>query len=239
MRDTGYRRCGYEQRKFGIYIPSYKRATTISTHKLLEYYKVVVRKSEETEYLKVIPKENLIAVPDEEINNIVKVVNWIVDNSEEDVIAMIDDDMNDLIYRLDFNEKITDPEVITSELERIAQLMVDLDIGYGAVDASIAPWNYAQEFTFAGTSGGLRWFNKKVYKARFDEKIGYCLRYRCGVTGTAQEQNYPQAKVSVFPRSNGCKFRRKFPKDPKRPNSQFRVDEAQMGQVFRLSVKDQ
>lgn len=77
------------KRKFGIYIPSYKRAATISTHKLLEYYKVVVRKSEETEYLKVIPKENLIAVPDEEINNIVKVVNWIVDNSEEDAIAMM------------------------------------------------------------------------------------------------------------------------------------------------------
>ena len=158
------------KRKFGIYIPSYKRAATITTHKLLEYYKVVVRKSEEDEYLKVIPKENLIAVPDEEINNIVKVVNWIVDNS-------------DLIHRLDFNEKITDPEVITSELERIAQLMVDLDIGYGAVDASIAPWNYAQEFTFAGTSGGLRWFNKKVYKARFDEKIGYC----CDTDAVLQE----------------------------------------------------
>ena len=53
------------KRKFGIYIPSYKRAATITTHKLLEYYKVVVRKSEEDEYLKVIPKENLIAVPDE------------------------------------------------------------------------------------------------------------------------------------------------------------------------------
>ena len=45
------------KRKFGIYIPSYKRAATISTHKLLEYYKVVVRKSEETEYLKVIRKK--------------------------------------------------------------------------------------------------------------------------------------------------------------------------------------
>lgn len=92
--------------KLGIYIPSYKRATAISTHKLLKYYKVVVRKSEEYDYLKIIPKENLIAVPDNEINNIVKVVNWIVDNSKEDIIAMIDDDMNDLIYRLDFNEKL-------------------------------------------------------------------------------------------------------------------------------------
>lgn len=172
-----------KKRNFGIYIPSYRRADTISTYKLLEYYKVVVRKSEEDAYLKTIPKENLITVPDEEINNIVKVVNWIVDNSEEDVIAMIDDDMNDLIYRLDFNEKITDAEVVTSEIERIAQLMVDLDIGYGAVDASIAPWNYSQEFTFAGTSGGLRWFNKKIYKSRFDEKIGYC----CDTDAVLQE----------------------------------------------------
>jgi hypothetical protein len=160
--------------KFGIYIPSYKRADTISTHKLLEYYRVVVRESEKEAYLKVIPPENLITVPDGEIDNIIKVANWIVDNSEEEVIAMIDDDMNDLIYRTDYNEKITDPEVCTSELERIAQLMVDLGIGYGAVDASIAPWNYLQEFMFTGTSGGLRWFNKKVYKSRFDEKIGYC-----------------------------------------------------------------
>lgn len=160
--------------KFGIYIPSYKRANTITTHKLLEYYKVVVRKSEEEDYLKVIPRDNLISVNDKEINNIVKVVNWIVDNSEEDVIAMIDDDMSDLIYRLDFNDSLTNPETITSELERIAQIMVDLDIGYGAVDATILPWNYGQEFMFAGTSGGLRWFNKKIYKSRFEEKIGYC-----------------------------------------------------------------
>ena len=96
---------------------------------------------------------------------------------------MRDDDMNDLIYRLDFNEKITDSELITSELERIAQIMLDLDIGYGAVDASIVPWNYSQEFTFSGTSGGLRWFNKKVYKARFDEKIGYC----CDTDAVLQE----------------------------------------------------
>lgn len=159
---------------FGIYIPSYKRAATITTHTLLEYYKVVVRESEREVYLEKIPEENLIAVPDGEIDNIIKVVNWIVDHSPEPVIAMIDDDMKDLIYRLDYNERITDPEVCTSEIERIAQLMVDLNLGYAAVDASIAPWNYTQEFMFTGTSGGLRWFNKKRYKARFDENVGYC-----------------------------------------------------------------
>ena len=168
---------------FGIYIPSYKRAKTITTHKILEYYKVVVRKSEEEEYLQTIPKENLVSVPDEEINNIVKVVNWIVDNAEEDVFAMIDDDMSNLLYRLDNNEKIEDPEIITSEIERIGQLMLDLGIGYGATDASKAPWNYASEFAFTGTSGGLRWFNKKAYKARFSEEIGYC----CDTDAVMQE----------------------------------------------------
>ncbi len=160
--------------KLGIYIPSYKRADTIKTHTILQYYKVVVRKSEEEEYLRVIPKENLIAVEDSEIDSIIKVANWIVQNSPEDVIAMIDDDMSDCIYRLDTKERVKDPEVITAEIERIAQLLVDLKIGYGAVDASATPWNYDREFGFTGTSGGLRWFNKKVYKSTFDDKIGYC-----------------------------------------------------------------
>lgn len=163
-----------EKNNFGIYIPSYKRAESITTYKILEYYKVVVRKSEEDDYLNVIPKENLISVADEEINSIEKVVNWIVENSEEKVIAMIDDDMKDCLYRFDYNEKVTDKTVITSEIERIAQIMVDLGIGYGAVDTTKAPWNYGQEFTFAGTSGGLRWFNKNCYKSTFDSKIGYC-----------------------------------------------------------------
>lgn len=154
------------KRKFGIYIPSYKRAATISTHKLLEYYKVVVRKSEETEYLKVIPKENLIAVPDEEINNIVKVVNWIVDNSEEDAIAMIDDDMNDLIYRLDFNEKITDPEVITSELERIAQLLM-----------KISEMNYISELlsTVYGTTASML-FSQQETATRQKENLAISVK---------------------------------------------------------------
>ena len=163
-----------ENKNFMIYIPSYGRADTITTHKILEYYRVVVRKSQEEEYLQVIPKENLIAVEDDKIDNIVKVVNWIVENSPEDVIAMIDDDMNHLVYRLDYNEFFDDSYTVTSELERIAQLMVDLNIGYGAVDATCVPWNYDREFGFVGTSGGLRWFNKKAYKSKFEEEIGYC-----------------------------------------------------------------
>jgi hypothetical protein len=159
---------------FHIYIPSYKRAKTICTHKLLEYYTVVVRESEYDEYREVIPEENLWAVPDGEIDNIVKVVNYIVDHAPEDVICMIDDDIKNMVYRLESNVPLTDPEIITSEFERIAQLMVDLDIGYAATDATRTPWGYSAEYEFKGTSGGMRWFNKKCYKSRFLEEIGYC-----------------------------------------------------------------
>ena len=36
---------------FGIYIPSYKRAKTCITHKWLDNYRYVVRKSEEKDYI--------------------------------------------------------------------------------------------------------------------------------------------------------------------------------------------
>ena len=163
-----------KQRKLGIYIPSYRRSDTIVTHKLLEYYKVVVRQSEKEAYAKTIPEENIIAVEDSEIAGIVKVCNWIVDNTEEDIIVVLGDDIPELIYRLDYNVKLRDPEIVTSELERIAQLMVDLDIGFGCTDATMAPWNYDKEFNFAGTCGGVFWVNKKKYKSRFNEEIGYC-----------------------------------------------------------------
>lgn len=159
---------------FGIYIPSYKRADTITTHLLLEYYKVVIRQSEYEDYLKTIPAENIIAVPDELICSVPKVWNWIIDNAEEDCFCIIGDDVPRFYYRMEKSEAITDPEVITSEIERIGQLMMDLDIGWGCDDATNVPWGYDAEFTFKGTTGGINWVNRHKLKARFDESVGYC-----------------------------------------------------------------
>ena len=122
---------------FNIYIPSYGRADTITTHKLLEYYTVVVRESQREDYLQSIPAENILAVPDEEINSVCKVWNWLIDNAPEDYICLIGDDVPCFYYRLDRSEKLTDPEIITSEIERIAQIQMDLagcDSGDDAFD---------------------------------------------------------------------------------------------------------
>lgn len=159
---------------FGIYIPSYKRADTITTHLLMEYYKVVVRESEAEAYVKRIPEENIIAVPDQEICSVSKVWNWIIENAEEDYICTVGDDCPNFYYRLDRNVKITDSEVITEEIERIGQLMMDLDIGWGCDDATNVPWGYDCEFAFKGTTGGINWINRKKLVGRFNEDIGYC-----------------------------------------------------------------
>lgn len=156
--------------KLGIYVPSYGRAETTTTFQLLDYCTYVVRKSEEEAY-RARGIKDVWAVPDHEIDNLVKVSNYINDNSPERIIFTIDDDVDYFMYRMDKNEKITDKEVVMGEIERIAQLMLDLNIGFGAEDAAIAPWNYISEFTFKGTTGAMRWYNKDVYKSRFDEKV--------------------------------------------------------------------
>ena len=157
---------------FGIYVPSYKRADTTTTYMHIPQAVYVVRKSEESAYRdKGI--ESVLSVEDSLIDNVVKVNQRLIDNAEEDIICVLDDDIRTFVYRVDTTTEITDHDIIISELERIAQLMLDLDIGYGAVDATAIPYNYTQEFDWKGSSGSTRWINRKVFKAKLDESVIY------------------------------------------------------------------
>lgn len=156
--------------KLGIYVPSYNRASTTTTFQLLDYCTYVVRKSQEEEYRSRGIK-NIWAVDDCEIDNLCKVSNYIVEHAPEKIIFTIDDDVDYFIYRMEKNEKIKDMDIVMGEIERIAQIMLDLEIGFGAEDAAITPWNYCSEFTFKGTTGAMRWYNKDVYKSKFREEV--------------------------------------------------------------------
>ena len=156
--------------KLGIYVPSYNRASTTTTFQLLDYCTYVVRKSQEEEY-RARGIKNIWAVDDCEIDNLCKVSNYIVDHAPEKIIFTIDDDVDYFIYRMEKNEKIKDMDIVMGEIERIAQIMIDLEIGFGAEDAAITPWNYCSEFTFKGTTGAMRWYNKDVYKSKFREEV--------------------------------------------------------------------
>ena len=161
-----------EETMFGIYVPSYKRAHTATTHRFLEYCTYVVRKSEEEAYRNA-GIQNLLAVDDKKICGLTEVNQWLIDNAPEDVIAILDDDIHHFYYRLETNRSIEDPVLITSELERIAQLLVDLQIGFAATDATTRPFSYDAEFAFKGSAGAVRWINRPVFKARCVKELEY------------------------------------------------------------------
>ena len=161
---------------FQIYVPSYKRAKTCTAHTLIEYGTYIVRESEYDEYvqaLKDYPHITVQPVEDQLICGLTEVNQWLVDNAPEDVIAILDDDIHHFYYRMFDTITIKDPETITAELERMGQLMWDLDIGFGATDPTIRPWNYDCEFSFKGTAGAVRWVNRKVFKAKCNKELEY------------------------------------------------------------------
>jgi hypothetical protein len=97
-----------------------------------------------------------------------------VDHAPEDVVFIADDDIEDIMYRLDDTTRLNkDKETIMAEIERIAQMMVDLNVGYACIDATGIPYGYDGEFAFKGTSGSLKWVYKPVLKARPDEQCKY------------------------------------------------------------------
>lgn len=161
---------------FNIYIPSYKRAKTCSAHLLVEYGTYIVRESEYDEYVEALKEFEHIevrAVPDHLICGLTEVNQWLIDNAEEDLIAVLDDDIHHFYYRMFDTVTIEDPTVITAELERFAQLMWDLEIGFGATDATIRPWNYDAEFSFKGCAGAVRWVNRKAFKSKCRKDVEY------------------------------------------------------------------
>lgn len=161
---------------FNIYIPSYKRAKTCTAHLLVEYGTYIVRESEYDEYveaLKDFKNVEIRAVPDDLICGLTEVNQWLIDNAEEDLIAILDDDIHHFYYRMFDTVSIEEPEIVTAELERFAQLMWDLEIGFGATDATIRPWNYDAEFSFKGCTGAVRWVNRKVFKSKCRKDVEY------------------------------------------------------------------
>lgn len=156
-----------------IYVPSYHRSNAIKTYHLFEKCIYVVRKSEEKAYLDAgIKKEDLWAIDDELINAGDIVVWYIIEHAPEDVFCICDDDLDDFKYLLDYSWDVgKDKELITSEVERIMQLIYDLDIGLGFLGPTCIPYNYDREFAFKGIPGAVKFVNKKVFKAKYDKDV--------------------------------------------------------------------
>ena len=150
---------------FNIYVPSYKRSDRILTANVLEYCTYVVRESEKDRYEAA--GVDVLAVPDSEIDSIAKVQNWIIENTPEDVVAIVDDDVAHFSYRIEAVDEIPDREGATREIERLAQITVDLDIALMGSCITAVPYGYTREFNFSGMIGPIRMYNRKFIKARY------------------------------------------------------------------------
>ncbi len=157
----------------GIYVPSYKRSHRILTYNLFEKCTYLVRKSQAEDYLNAgIAKDDLWAVDDELIDDGCKAYMYIVNNAPEDIVVVADDDIEDFRYMLSEVVPIEgNKEIITSEIERIGQIMYDLKIGLGFIPPNAIPYEYDREFAFKGIPGAVKWFNKRVFKAKYDDKV--------------------------------------------------------------------
>ncbi len=158
----------------GLYVPSYKRADKIMTQNILNDCTYVVRKSQEEEYRKSGVKK-ILAAPDEEIDSLPKVRQWIIDNTPEDIVIQLDDDIERFSYANKNNiVVIDDKDTVDMELERVAQLLSDLDIGFAALPMQENVLKYTREFSFKSTIGLVCWFNKEgLKKSRYDPGIKF------------------------------------------------------------------
>lgn len=158
---------------------SYRRSDAILTNDLVEYCTYVVRAFEAEKYRQA-GINDLLIIPDdakiscgEEVHDFMTTLWWIIENTPEGVIAVLDDDISTFIYRLDDAIPIKSDiknhkEIVTSELERIGQILLDLNLGLACDNPNGNLFNYTQEFTFKGMIGAMKIFNKNALKAKYD-----------------------------------------------------------------------
>lgn len=156
----------------GFYVPSYRRYGSTTTHKLIPQSTYVVRETERAAYLAAgVPK--VLGVEDSLINSFEKVNNWIIENAPEQMLCVMDDDIDQFCYRIGLDVRpIDDPAVAIAEIERILQVMYDLDIGYGGLSQTASPYTFNRELAFVGICGPVRFINREHVKSRY-QKMKY------------------------------------------------------------------
>lgn len=159
---------------FNIYCMSYQRSDKILSKHLFEYCTYVVREKEADAYRRA-GIDDMLVIPEGEAWNFMSTLYWLIQHAPEDVIFVADDDIKKFIYILDnvtyleLKDGSPDKEKITSEVERIAQLIYDLDIGLAFDQTCRATYTYTSEFRFIGVPGHIRWINRKALKATYDK----------------------------------------------------------------------
>lgn len=163
---------------FKIYVMSYHRANITTSYKNFNSCTYVVREEEEQSYrdagisdLLIIPTGAKLKNGDP-INGFMSSLYWVLENTPEEVVCICDDDIISFNYRAERTTNINSTydnykDIIESEIERLAQIVVDLRLGIVSTHPLATPYAFVKEFDLFGTPGSTRIINKPCFKAKY------------------------------------------------------------------------
>lgn len=165
---------------FNIYVMSYKRAKITISHRNFNDCTYVVREFEADEYRDA-GITNLLVIPNgatlkngASVNGFMSTFFWILENTPEEVVCIVDDDIKSYHFRckqgdIDIMKNYANhKDIVENEIERLAQCLVDLDLGMLCTHPTLNPHSFVSEFEFVGAPGSTRIVNKKAFKAMFN-----------------------------------------------------------------------
>ncbi len=132
-----------------VYIPSYKRADKIKTHKLFKKEKVVivVGEDEKESYEKHLGLGyNFLLIPKEKNTNIAKARNFMLENAETENILMMDDDVESVGYYEKNKKCIMNVEELENFIDNGFQMAVELGVHLWGINMTADKMAY-REFT--------------------------------------------------------------------------------------------
>ena len=163
---------------FKIYVMSYHRADITTSYKNFNSCTYVVREEEAQNYRDV-GISDLLVIPTgaklkngDSINGFMSSLYWILENTPEEVVCICDDDITSFNYRaaksVNINSVYDDyKNIIENEIERLAQIVVDLGLGIISTHPLATPYAFTKEFDLYGAPGSTRIINKPCFKATY------------------------------------------------------------------------
>jgi hypothetical protein len=153
----------------GFYVPSFNRYDKIKTGNLISCAKYVVRESEKDLYINAIVSDRVWAVADNLISDLGATRQYIINNSDVDIVVQLDDDITAFRYVNKLHrDTITDETVIVDEFLRMCQILEDLKLGFGATKMVDDTRKYRMPFVFNGIIGICVFFNKEYLKGVYE-----------------------------------------------------------------------
>lgn len=140
------------------FIPSYKRSQGLKGKDYFTSAKYVIPISQLNDYLKVLPEERIITIPDEDDGNLCRKRNWIMKNCPRPFV-MLDDDVYDIrtMQNRRFDVGFTQFETMEFEkfdayMDSVADLCRELDVRFFGISSKTDEREYKEWLPFSMTN---------------------------------------------------------------------------------------